>query len=95
MVVLPILIVNNVMMQEELRSVFNALLQAIEFLLFHNINAYAKKVFMMIMEFVNHVAQAALNALMPLFVKDVPYQLQITITGHVLAQAAISLLWIH
>ena len=74
MVVLPILIVNNVMMQEELRSVFNALLQAIEFLLFHNINAYAKKVFMMIMEFVNHVAQAALNALMPLFVKDVPSQ---------------------
>jgi hypothetical protein len=87
--------VSNVMTQEELLFVFNVLLLQIEFLHFLNINASADKVFMMIMETVNHVHQDALNVQMLLLVKDVLSQPQTIIMELVLVLKVISLLLIH
>lgn len=84
--VLLILSVKIVMMPEELKSVFNVLLQPTEFLLFHNMLVFARKVSMTIKESANHVHQAVLSAQMPQFVKDALSQLPIIPTelAHVL-----------
>lgn len=69
--------VKIVMMPEELKSVFNVLPQPTEFLLFHNMLVFARKVSMTIKESASHVHQAVLSAQMPQFVKDALSQLPI------------------
>jgi hypothetical protein len=93
--VLLILSVKIVMMPEELKSVFNVLLQPTEFLLSLNMLVSVKKVTMMIRESAKHAHQVVLNAPMPQFVKDVLSQLPTIPTelAHVLK--AISLLLNH
>lgn len=95
MVVLLIHFVKIVMKPEELKSVFNVLLQPTEFSLFLNMLAFARKVSMMIREFADHVLQVVPNVQTPQFVKDVPFQPPTTPTelAHVLK--AISLLLSH
>ena len=88
--VLLILFVKIVMMQEELKYVFNVLLQLTEFLPFLNMLVFARKVSMMTRESASHVHQVVLSAQMPQFVKDVLSQLPTTQTEPVHVLKAIS-----
>lgn len=92
---LLILSVKTVMLLEEFKSVFNALFQPTEFLLFLNMFAYVNKVSMITKEFANPAHLVALNALMQLFVKDVLFQLPTILTELALALKAITLLLNH
>ena len=93
--VLLILIAKIVMMPEELKFVFNVLLQPIEFLPFHNMHAFVKKVFMMTRGSANHVPPDAPSAQVLLLAKDVLSLLPTTIMELVHAHKATSSLLNH